>query len=108
MERATDHLLGRLLVVLARLGAKSDAAALPVGCAGRSSARPPGALLPERLGPTAGNLGARLGALRAAAGRGELGGDDLGHERDVGLGAERCVIDGDRTADRSAGPAPSD
>src|SRR5581483_3112190 len=49
---------------------------------------PAGALLAPGLGPAAGALGPGLGGVGAGAGGGQLGGDDLVHDRHVGLDPE--------------------
>src|SRR5206468_2048478 len=56
--------------------------------AGRALAGAAGALLAERLAATASHLAAGLGVVGALARRGELGDDDLVHQRDVDLDLE--------------------
>ena len=91
-----DHLLRGLLVVLARLRAVGDATAAAVRRPDRALAGVAGALLLERLLAAAADLGAGLGALRAAAASGQLGRDDLVHQRHVGLHAEHAVVEVER------------
>ncbi len=88
-----DHLLGGLLVVLARLRAVGDATTAHVRRTAGALAGVAGALLLERLLATAADFGAGLGALRATATSGQLGGDDLVHQRHVGLHAEHLVVE---------------
>ena len=83
--------------VVAGLRAVRDTAAAPVRRADRALAGATGALLAPRLRATAGDLGARLGAVRAGAGGGELRGDDLVHDR---RRSARC-----RTARRARRPS---
>src|SRR5690606_19352300 len=83
-------------LVAAGLGPEGDAAAPPLGGADRALPGPAGALLAPGLGPAAGHLGPGLGRLGAGAAGGELGRDDLVHDRDVGLDGEQRVVDVDR------------
>ena len=92
-QRELDHLLRGLLVVLARLRAVGDATAAHVRRAAGALAGVTGALLLERLPATAANLGSRLGALRTTAASGQLSGDDLVHQRHVGLHAEHRLVE---------------
>ena len=77
------HLLGRALIVTARLGTVNHAATGELGCAGRALACAAGALLLVGLAATAADLSAPLGGVRALAGGGLLGHDHLVHQRDV-------------------------
>src|SRR5205823_9086279 len=64
-QREANHLLGRALRVVARLGAVRDAAAPPLRRADRTLAGAARALLAPRLGAAALHLRAGLGAVRA-------------------------------------------
>ena len=74
--------------VVARLRAVDDATAGELRRAGRALAGAAGALLLVRLAATAADLAAGLGGVRALAGGGQLGHDDLVDQRDVGLDVE--------------------
>src|SRR6185369_10317028 len=78
-------------------GPVGDAAAPPVRRPDRALASPTGALLPPRLRTAAGDFGAGLGAVGAGAGRGQLRGHDLVHDRLVGRDREAVVRQVDRT-----------
>ena len=87
-----DHLLRRLLVVLAGLRAVGHTTTGELRRPDRALPGIAGALLGVRLGATTPHLGPGLGALRARAAGGELRRDDLVHERNVGLDAEHLVV----------------
>ena len=88
-----DHLLGGPLRVVTRLGPEGDATTGVVGGVGRALAGVAGALLAVRLGAAAADLAAGLRRLRAGSPAGQLGRDDLVHQRDVGLHAEDRVVE---------------
>ena len=94
-QRLADHLLGGPLAVAAGLRAEGDSATHPVRRADRTLAGAAHALLPERLGAAAGDLGTGLGGLGPGPCRCELGDDDLVHERRVGLVAEPLGVEVD-------------
>ena len=77
------HLLGRALLVGARLRAVDDAAAGELRGTGRTLAGAAGALLPVRLLAAATDLATGLRRRGALAGRGQLAHDDLVDQRDV-------------------------
>ena len=91
-----DHLLGGLLVVLARLGPEGHATTAEVRCTGRALASVAGALLLERLLAATADFCTGLGALRARATGGELSGDNLVHDGHVGLDAEHVGVELER------------
>ena len=68
--------------------AVDDATAGHLRGADRALTGATGALLLERLAAGTGDLAAALGLVRALAGGGELGDDDLVDQRDVGLHVE--------------------
>ena len=82
------HLLRGPLAVVARHGAVHDATAGELRRADRALTGATGALLLVRLLAAAGDLAAGLRLVRALAGGGELGHDDLVHQRDVRLHVE--------------------
>src|SRR5690606_38991358 len=82
------HLPGSDLAVVARLRAVDDATTGELRRPDRALTRAAGALLTVRLGATASDLGAGLGLVGARTRRGELRGDDLVDQRDVGLDVE--------------------
>src|SRR6202034_4444479 len=82
------HLLRRPLRVGARLRAVHHTAARVLRSAQRALPRAAGALLAVRLLAAAADGAASLGGVRALAGRGLLGHDDLVHKRKVDLGPE--------------------
>ena len=90
------HLLGGLLVVLAGLRAEGHATTDEVRSADRALAGVAGALLGVGLAATTAHVRAGLGALGAGAAGGELGGDDLVHQRHVRRDAEDLVVELDR------------
>src|SRR5690606_15364138 len=92
-----DHLLRGPLAVVARLGAVDGATAGELRCTGRTLTRTAGALLAVRLLAAAGDLAAGLGRVRALTLRGQLRGDHLVHQRDVGLDVEQLGRQLDRT-----------
>ena len=96
------HLLGGALLVVARRRAVHDATTGELRRAGRALTGAAGALLLVRLAATTADLAAGLGAVRALAGRGELGHDDLVDQRDVDLDVE----DLGGQLDRAGGACP--
>jgi hypothetical protein len=92
-EREADHLLRGALGVAARLRPKGDSTAAEVRGADRALAGVAGALLTVGLGATTGDLAAGLRALGARPASGELGGDDLVHDRHVRLDAEVGLVE---------------
>ena len=87
-ERGGDHLLRGALAVVAGLGAVHDATTGHVRCADRALTGVTRALLLEGLATGTGDLATTLGRVRALAGGGALGDDDLVDQRDVRLDVE--------------------
>src|SRR5690606_36314103 len=87
------HLLGGALAVGAGLRAEGHAATAPDGRTDGAGPGSAGALLRPRLGAAAAGFGAGLGGLGAGSAGRQLGGDDLGHHRHVGLEAEAGVVE---------------
>ena len=88
-EGGRDHLLVGALGVVARRGAVHDATAGPDRRTARAVTGTTGALLAPRLGATAADLAAGLGVVRALAGGGQLGHDDLVDQGDIGVRVEQ-------------------
>src|ERR1700753_417732 len=85
-QRRSDHLLGCALGVVARLGTVHYATTGELRGPRRTLPGASGPLLPIRLAAAAADLAARLGRVRALAGRRPLCGDHLVHQRDIGWG----------------------
>src|ERR1700741_272068 len=88
-QRRSDHFLGCALGVVARLGTVHYATTGELRGPRRTLPGASGPLLPIRLAAAAADLAARLGRVRALAGRRPLCGDHLVHQRDIGWRIEQ-------------------
>src|SRR6185312_9291858 len=92
-ERARHHLLGHVVLVVARLGREDLAASHVVRSARRALASVAGALLLVRLLAAAAHFVAPLGRVRAGTALGALSLHDLPQEVLVDLDAEDAVVE---------------
>src|SRR5207248_5774190 len=96
-HRATAHLDGQRLAIVARMRAEDDTAAAPLGRADRALPRPARALLFPGLATAAAHVGALLRVMRALALIRLFSHDRLMYERFVELHAEDRIRQRQRT-----------